>query len=46
MLSVAMNVLQPDDWRAVEQAYVVANDPLAGSKSRVECAAALYRLAL
>lgn len=41
VLSVAMKVLEPDDWRPIEQAFAVAGDPLAGSKSRSECAAAL-----
>jgi len=41
VLSVAVKVLDPEDWRAIEQAYAVAGDPLAGSKSRADCAAAL-----
>jgi len=44
VLSVAEKVLAPDDWRAIAQAYAVANDPLAGSKSRADCAAALRAL--
>lgn len=44
VLSVAVKVLDPNDWRAVEQAYAMANDPLAGSKSRADCAAALRAL--
>jgi hemerythrin-like domain-containing protein len=45
VLSVAVKVLEPEDWWSIEQAYAVAGDPLAGSKSRAECAAALRTLA-
>jgi hemerythrin-like domain-containing protein len=44
VLSVATKVLQPDDWRAIEQAYAAANDPLDRSRSRQDCAAALQAL--
>ena len=46
VLSVAVQVLGPDDWRAIGQAYAAINDPLAGSKRRSDCAAALRRPAL
>jgi hemerythrin-like domain-containing protein len=44
VLSVAVKVLEPEDWRAIGQAYAVANDPLEGSRTRQECAAALRGL--
>jgi hemerythrin-like domain-containing protein len=41
LLSVALKVLAEKDWRAVEQAYGAVDDPLARSRSRTDCAAAL-----
>jgi hemerythrin-like domain-containing protein len=46
VLSMAIQVLQPDDWRTIGQAYATTKDPLDSSTSRSECAAALGRLAL
>jgi len=41
VLSVALKVLSEQDWRAIEQAYDAIDDPLARSRSRTDCAAAL-----
>jgi hemerythrin-like domain-containing protein len=42
ILSVALKVLSEQDWRAIEKAFTAIDDPLARSRSRAECAAALY----
>jgi hemerythrin-like domain-containing protein len=44
LLSVALKVLSDGDWQRIERAYAAANDPLAASKSRQECAQALSAL--
>jgi len=44
VLSVALKVLSEDQWRAIEQAFATANDPLEASKSRQDCELALSRL--
>jgi hemerythrin-like domain-containing protein len=44
LLSVALKVLSDSEWQAIERAYAAANDPLAASKSRQECAQALSAL--
>lgn len=44
VMSVAARVLQPGDWSAIATAFAAANDPLAVSRSRAECAAALATL--
>jgi hemerythrin-like domain-containing protein len=41
LLSVALKVLSDEDWTSIERAWAAANDPLAASKSRQECAQAL-----
>lgn len=41
VLSIALKVLSEQDWRAIEQAYDAVDDPLARSKSRGDCTAAL-----
>lgn len=41
ILSVALKVLSEQDWLAVERAFAATDDPLARSRSRAECAAAL-----
>jgi hemerythrin-like domain-containing protein len=41
VLSVAVKVLSDQDWLAIERAYAATDDPLARSRSRAECAAAL-----
>jgi hemerythrin-like domain-containing protein len=44
LLSVALKVLSDSEWQTIERAYAAANDPLAASKSRQECAQALSAL--
>jgi hemerythrin-like domain-containing protein len=46
VLSVAAQVLQPDDWRTIAQAYAATNDPLDASKSHADCAMALRQMVL
>jgi hemerythrin-like domain-containing protein len=45
VLSVALKVLPEQDWRTIEQAYGAIDDPLARSRSRADCAAALRAMA-
>jgi hypothetical protein len=44
VLSVALKVLSEQDWQAIEKAYGALADPLARSRSRAECAAALHTM--
>jgi len=44
VLSVARKVLSEQDWRAIEQAYGAVDDPLARSRSRADCTAALLAI--
>lgn len=44
VLSAAAKALTPADWTAITQAFAAAKDPLAGSRSRADCAAALTTL--
>lgn len=44
VLSVAVKVLTEQDWRTIEQAFGAVDDPLARSKSRADCAAALQAI--
>ncbi len=44
VLSVARNVLTDQDWRAIRQAYDAVDDPLARSRSRADCTAALHAM--
>jgi hemerythrin-like domain-containing protein len=44
VLSVALKVLSEQDWQAIEKAYGALDDPLARSRSRAECAAALHAM--
>lgn len=45
VLSVALKVLSEQDWLAIEKAYGAIDDPLARSRSRADCAAALRAMA-
>lgn len=44
VLSAALTALSGQDWRAIEQAFGGVDDPLAQSKSRADCAAALHAM--
>lgn len=44
VLSLAAKALTPADWSAVAAGLAAAKDPLAGSRSRADCAAALATL--
>lgn len=44
VLSLAARALTPADWSAVAAGLAAAKDPLAGSRSRADCAAALATL--
>lgn len=46
VLSMAIKVLEPNEWRAIGQAFAATKDPLDSSRSHSECAAALARLAV
>lgn len=44
VLSVALKALSDQDWCAIEQAYDAVDDPLARSRTRADCTAALHAM--